>query len=127
MRFEERELPSYAEPISSTDLQEGEIYFSVNFVDDEMLIPTMETVVFIGKDLEPEDSGQVYFQDIDSYRSGVRYESATEEDYAEFFAGSESQVHHVFTFEKALEALMKCSLRRRSVGGDMAKPNASSP
>ncbi len=116
MRFEERELPSHAEPISSSDLREGEVYFSVNYVDDDMLLPTMETVVFIGRNLQPGDSGQVYFQDIDSYRGGVRYESATEEDYVEFSTGSENEVSHIFTYEKALEELMKCSLRRRRTG-----------
>jgi hypothetical protein len=111
--FEGRALKPYAEPVFVAELKEGNIYFAVNYVDEDMLIPTMETLVFIGRDLESGDSGSVYFQDIFSYRKGVRYGSTTEGDHAEFYAGSAKEVGHIFTFERALEALMSCSLRRR--------------
>jgi len=113
MRFEERELKSYAEPIAAEDLNEGSVYFALNYVDDDMLIPTMETVVYVGRDFEAGDSGVVYFQDIRSYREGIRYGTPTELNYAEFFCGSEREVSHIFTYERALEELMKCALRRR--------------
>ena len=71
MYFEGRELSASAEPVSSTELQPGEIYFAVNFVDNEMLIPIMETLVFIGRNLEPGDIGKIYFQGIESHREGV--------------------------------------------------------
>lgn len=111
----ERELPAHAEPLTAAEMKEGAVYFSVNYVDDKMLIPTIETLVFIGRDLEPDDSGQVYFQDIDSYQRGVRYEVADESDFARFSAGSENEVNHIFEYERALEELMRCSVRRRSL------------
>jgi hypothetical protein len=114
MRFESRELKPYAEPVSASALKEGSVYFSVNFVDEEMLIPVMEPVVFIGRNLAPNDAGRVYFQDIDSYRRGVRYSTAMEEDEPVFHSGSEDSMSHVFEFERALDVLMKCSLRRSS-------------
>lgn len=43
--FEGRELTSYAEPITSDELREGEVYFFVNYVDEALLIPTITTVV----------------------------------------------------------------------------------
>ncbi|HEV8580241.1 MAG TPA: hypothetical protein VGX68_14330 [Thermoanaerobaculia bacterium] len=116
MRFAERNLPPYAEPVSSSDLKEGSVYFAVNYADDRLLIPIMETVVFVGRDLEPSDSGQVYFQDINSYRRGVRFGAHTEGDYAQFSAGSEKEVNHIFRFQQALEELMRCSLRRQENG-----------
>lgn len=116
MRFEERELKPHAEPISALDLKEGVVYFSVNFIDDEMLFPVMEPLVFVGRDLEPGDAGAVYFQDMDSYRKGVRYGKAAETDYANFITGSEKDVHHFFEYERALETLMWCSVRRRKAG-----------
>lgn len=61
-------------PVSASELRVGEIYFAVNYVDTEMLVPTVETVVFIGRNLESEDAGQVYFQDIESNREGVAYD-----------------------------------------------------
>ncbi len=74
-RFETRELKSYAEPISASDLRKGSIYFFVNFIDEEMLVPTMQTVVYIGKNLERDYTDQVYFQDVESFNRGVTYES----------------------------------------------------
>jgi hypothetical protein len=114
MHYEARELNSYAEPVDPGSLQEGNIYFSVQFVDDEMLIPVMETWVFVGKGLEPEvDSDFFFFQDIGSYNEGIRYESATG-DEANFQVAKADGMKHIFEYEKALEVLMKCSLRRRN-------------
>lgn len=113
MKFEERTLTPHAEPITAQELEEGAIYFSVNYVDEALLIPTMETLVFIGRNLEPGDRGQVYFQDIDSYLRGVRYKAASKDDAARFSAGSEKEVSHIFQYERALEELMRCSVQRR--------------
>ena len=114
MKFEERELKRYAEAVSKDQLEVGSVYFFITYVDDQMLIPTMETVVFVGRNLEAGDVGQVYFQDIDSYRQGVRYSAPNpEEREAHCFTGSEDELGHVFDYEHALEELMKCSLRRR--------------
>lgn len=112
MLFEQRELKSYAEPISDRELQEESVYFFVNFVDEEMLIPTMETVVYVGKNLEADDVDQVYFQDIASFRRGVRYETAGEGDDAVFQSGSQHELGHVFEYEHALDVLLACSIRR---------------
>ena len=72
MRFDARDLKPYSEPILPSDLVEGAVYYSVGFVD-EMLVPIVETLVFIGRNLEPGDVGQSWFQDIASHRDGVRY------------------------------------------------------
>jgi len=119
MLFEQRELKSYAEPISEGELQEESVYFFVSFVDEEMLIPTMETVVYVGRNLEADDVDQVYFQDIASFRSGVRYESACEGDDAVFNSGSQNELGHVFEYEHALDVLLACSIRR---GKSMQQP-----
>ncbi len=116
MYFEARELKEYAEPVSAPELHEGEIYFAVNYVDEDMLIPVMETVVFIGRNLEPDDAGQVYFQDVHSYREGIRYGSDNGDELAKFQTGSENEVGHIFEFERALDELMKCSLNRKRRG-----------
>lgn len=110
MRFEERELKPYGEPISASELKEGSVYFSVTFVDDDMLIPVMETLVFVGK----SDEGLLQFQDVESYRQDVRYDSATDDDCATFFRCSGDQTKNIFEYERALDVLMQCSLRRRN-------------
>ncbi len=78
-----------------------------------MLIPILQPMVFVGKNLEPGDEGRVYFQDIHSYRRGVRYHSAGKDDDAEFLSGSEKETSHIFEYEHALDQLMLCSVRRK--------------
>lgn len=117
MRFEGRELKPYAEPVSASELREGQVYFSVNFFDDDMLVPDVRAVVFVGRNLEPQDEGKVYFQDFESYRQGARYVDAKGDFDARFEVGSEREVGHIFDYEHALDALMKCAIRRRKAEG----------
>ena len=114
MRFQERELKPYADPIPAGRLNEGSVYFFVNFADDDMLIPTLEPVVFIGRNLDPDDEGLVYFQDFDSYHQGIRYGSPPSKEQAIFHCGREDQTSHIFEFEQALEELMRCFIRRKN-------------
>jgi hypothetical protein len=39
MRFEAREIRSYAEPASAEELRAGEVNFAVNFGDLRLLVP----------------------------------------------------------------------------------------
>jgi hypothetical protein len=52
MRFEERELKPYAGPFPQEELKIGETYFAVLFLDDDGVVPLLETLVFIGRDRE---------------------------------------------------------------------------
>jgi hypothetical protein len=115
VRFEARDLKPYAEPMSADELVEGEVYFAVRFIDEEMLIPTIDTLVFIGRDLDLAGAGKLYFQDIDSYLQGVRYATASEDDGALFMTESAAKPW-IFRFEQALEQLLACSLRRKARG-----------
>jgi hypothetical protein len=119
MRFEERELQPYAEFVSMNTLSEGETYFSVRYVDDDMLIPFVETLVFIGRNLVDDDVGQTYFQDADSYRKGIRRGSASEDQQATFECYQQDQkgrINGIFEFDRALDELMRCALRRQRKG-----------
>jgi hypothetical protein len=77
-----------------------------------MLIPAMEPRVFIGRNLDVNDEGLVYFQNIDSYRQGIRYHSGANNRDSTFYSGKEGETNHVFEFERALDVLLRCSLRR---------------
>lgn len=113
MRFEERELKPYAEPVSAGELIEGSVYFSVGFVDDAMLIPQMETLVFIGKNLEEEPGDLYYFQDIRSYQASGRLDPKRSDGPATYFRCSVNELKGIYEFERLLEILMRCSLRRK--------------
>ena len=114
-RFE-RDLKPYAEPVTPSELQVGSIYFFVNFADEEMLTPTMATMIYIGENLESGDKNQVYFQDLDSFNRGVRYGDKDDANHALFQAGSENELGHVFDFDHALDVLLSCSMRRHGFG-----------
>jgi hypothetical protein len=103
MRFEERELKPYAEPVLPDQLQEGKVYFSVIFLDEDGLVPIMEPRVFIGSKAET-------FQDSHFYRRGIRFESPYADDEATFETGAG---RYMFEYERALDVLMACALRRR--------------
>jgi hypothetical protein len=113
MKLEELELAPYAQPVSQADLEEGRVYFSLIYADEAMLEPVMETLVFVGRDFEPGDSGQVYFQDILSYRAGVRFDSTGDNRHARFLAGSQEEVGAIFDYEQAVERLVACLKRRK--------------
>lgn len=115
MIFEARELKPYIETVRPENLVEGEAYFSVSFVDDGMLKPILFSLVFVGKNLDPEDKEKdidnYYFQDLCSYSSGVRYGTLTVEEPATFHTGD--IVNSIQHYEQALEVLLSCSVRRR--------------
>ena len=110
---DDRHLKPYAEPVLLSELREDTVYFAVNFVDEAMLIPTVEPVVFVGRNLSPEDEQTVYFQDAESFGRGVRYHSATDRDHAVFFQGSEDEINHIFTYARTLDVLWACADRRK--------------
>src|ERR1700750_2388117 len=110
LHFNGRELNPYAEPVSVVDLKEGQIYFSVNFIDEELLVPSVEPLVFIGRDLESGSIDKWFFQDAESYRQGIRYNSEDPDPPGTFYCGAEPK--HIFDYEHALNLLLLCSLRR---------------
>lgn len=56
IRFEARDRKPYSQPVTAKALEQGKVYFSVQFADDDMPIPIMETWVFAGRNLDPEDA-----------------------------------------------------------------------
>lgn len=113
IHFDGREFQPYPEPVTAAELKEGSVYFALNYVDDDMLVPVMDTRVFVGRNLEPHERGKVYFEDEGSYRNGVCYGAIEKDKRTPFYIESENALDHVFDFEHALDELMRCSLRRR--------------
>jgi len=115
IQFEGRELKSYAEPISADDLQEGNVYFSLQWADKEMLIPILEPLVFLGRPLNSKTGqGLLYFQSFESFQSGVRHHSGAGRQESDFHVRGPDDLKHIFEYERALDGLLKCSLRRRA-------------
>jgi hypothetical protein len=70
MMFGPMKVKQNGEPVKADELNVGETYFSVQFLDDAMLLPELEPVVFIGNDLGGDSEGESYFQDAQSYLAG---------------------------------------------------------
>jgi hypothetical protein len=115
MLFESRELNSYAEPVLAADLRVGEVYFIVQYVDDKLCVPIISPLIFLGNNLTAGDIDLLYFQDYESHAAGIRHESAREEEAVAFHVYSSNELNHIFEYERALDQLMKCSLRRRAL------------
>lgn len=113
MRFEQRELKPYAEPVSPIDLVVEQVYFAVQFADEGLLIPIVEPLIFIGRNLKRDDGDLLYFQKFESYSNGVRFDPSTGKNAREVHVRGPDDLKHIFEFEKALNELMSCSLRRR--------------
>jgi hypothetical protein len=69
--FEGRALKPYGEYVPNDQLIIGRVYFKLGFLDEDMVVPQMHPMVFIGRDLHEQLPG-LYFQDVESYFDGVR-------------------------------------------------------
>lgn len=118
MVTEGNEQEPWATPVSSDALIVGRVYFSLNYVDANMVTPVLDPWVFLGIDLSPGDHGRVYFQDADSYAQGVRIESAKDSE-ATLYVGSSGEVNHIFEFPNAVDELRRCAARRKKHNLDM--------
>jgi hypothetical protein len=93
-------------------LREGEVYFSVQFVDEQMHIPVVGTWVYGGKTFDYEiGEDRLISQDVEFYRQGIRH-GTDDESEGELQLQQQKYVNHIFEYERALEVLMNCSLRR---------------
>lgn len=118
--FEGRELTPWADGVAPDDLIAGEVYFSVHFIGEGMLVPVMETMEFLGEQVGEKGEALLRFQ-------YVSLPDIAEDAPPEVVAWAENPLHQgyvilprgtggIYTFETALEVLMGCSLRRRAEG-----------
>ena len=89
----------------------------MQFVDEELLVPILLPLVFVGRNLAESDVDLLYFQDYESVGQGLRYSSAAADESAEFHVFGPKDINHIFEYERALDGLMKCALRRRKFAG----------
>jgi hypothetical protein len=112
MRFEGRELKDYAEPVLPDQLQEGKVYFAVVFLDKDGLVPSVGPRAFIGTKAEPEGNKH-YFQDFACYRRGIPIDSPNADEEATLVTGAG---RCIFEYDRALDVLLACALRRQRDG-----------
>lgn len=110
MFFEGRVLKNHYTPVAPERLEIGKEYFDVSFIDHEMRVPLVRTLIFIGKGLSG-DPEYLYFQDATSYFDGIRHPDSVEKVGGGYWRFSTSALP-ICEFDVALEQLLLCSLRR---------------
>lgn len=116
IQFDQRDLPRAAEPVHSDQLSIGETYFNIAYADEAMTIPVMESLVYIGKNLDDDESDNLYFQDVESYRAGARItDPETDSSIGTLYAWPPGGLNSVFEFERGLEELLQCFIRRKNI------------
>ncbi|HKI87366.1 MAG TPA: hypothetical protein VKA53_11545 [Thermoanaerobaculia bacterium] len=113
MRFEAREIKPYIEPDPAEELEVGTVYFQLNYLNPDCLLPDITPWVYLGRDLNEGEDGALYFQDAASYRDGVRISDPDRREEAIFQLVQSDNQNVMYEFEKALEQLMRCSIRRQ--------------
>ncbi|MCA9233489.1 MAG: hypothetical protein KDA57_22815 [Planctomycetales bacterium] len=126
LTFPERAVARYATFVPSDELRVGCTYFRVTYLDDELRIPQLLPVTYLGRDLEAETPG-LYFQDSGSYLAGERYlEGDAPGSFPPYSSLSSAigspggwleviesaECSGVAEFEAALDVLLLCSLTR---------------
>ncbi|WP_057247161.1 hypothetical protein [Duganella sp. Root198D2] len=111
------ELKPYAEPIMANQLKQGEIYVMVSYVDSDMLVPELRTLIFLGRDVTNKSDDLLYFQDIGSYVDLGAFPKNLG-GQSELYHCRDNQLKNIFVIEKAIDELRRCSVRRQGRQSD---------
>ena len=112
IRFGPREFGPAAEPVTGDDLRNGVVYFALQFADPNLLVPIVEPLIFVGRNLRQNDTGSLYFHSFESYEGQVPAPTGRlGPDFQVYHLG---ETNHIFEYERALDELMRCAIRRKN-------------
>jgi len=98
-----------AREIKGSDLVVGEAYFILTYADAARVVPTIDSVVYIGQNLDGETNGSRYFQDAVSFLElgaypDIRNPSADEAE-ADLIVTEAEPPANIYTVEGLVKAL----------------------
>ena len=103
--------------VKPEQLEVGAVYFISGCVDRDMLVPFVQPMVFIGRNLaagDDADDRRWYFQDYESYRDGVRHHGGSgDRADAEFVVYPTDGDLSVHDLETVIARLGECLSRSR--------------
>ena len=82
----------------------------VTCFDDEMLIPEIKTLVYLGKNIENDKIGSYYFQDYESYKQIGAFPQ-NRQGCGEVFALPEKGLVNIRDLTGVIEFLRRCAER----------------
>ncbi len=100
-------------PISYRELVQGEIYYLVVFADESMKVPLMDTLIYLGEEKGNDGESLFLFQEYETYKAGLRIESAEAEDGVFFSAYAANEIKIIFKLEMAVKELERCLSRKK--------------
>ena len=100
--------------IIATELCEGSVYFMLQYVDDALSIPIVETVVFIGKNVygDGEKDNFYYFQDVESFKAVGAYPDNSQGEGNVFSLPEKAVATTIFTLDSLVDELGNVIARR---------------
>ncbi len=101
----------FAEPVRVSDLRHGGVYFMLNYFDDEMLVPDLKTLVYIGQDLKETTHGMLYFQDYDTFAEWGAFPNPNDGSGTVVRCMADN-INCIFELDKAIRILQQCQQRR---------------
>lgn len=109
-RVFKKELPSFAEPVTESDLVIDNAFFTISFIDDNGKdVPVVETLLL--KKIENIDDEKVYFfYELGFWDLHLNIDIKPENRFYKFTI---NQMSTLFTFDKAMNVLLNYSLEKR--------------
>ena len=101
-----------AKSVRASDLVKGATYFIVSYTDKDFLIPIIETLVFLGRNVRGEPNGKLYFQDAESYVHEGPYPQTTT-DQQELFTFPDHGLGSILELDETVEELQRCLARKQ--------------
>lgn len=105
-------MKARAQSVRPSELVKGSTYFMVSYVDDDLLIPIVEPMVFLGRSIHGDADGKLYFQNAESFTHHGPYPEATDGDQ-DVFAFPDEGLGSILNLDEAVEELQRCLARKR--------------
>lgn len=102
-------------PLDATKLKQGDICVSVSYLDEALLVPIVETFVFIGVDILNKGGNELFFQSAESYFSNGPYragDNSTDNKECLLVAPPDT-LSNMFDVQHASEVIERCAERWR--------------
>jgi hypothetical protein len=97
--------------VSAGALKEKSTYLMISFFDDDMFIPDVTTVIYLGKDIFGEGGSNHYFQDYETYM-----EAASPSAETGVIEAGEDSLMNFYDLDGAAALLAECAQLRRRKG-----------
>lgn len=101
-------------------LKPGAVCLTVAFLDEAMLVPVVETFVFLGRDLFADGDGRYYFEPAEAHFS-PRSRKQGSRRATGLLAPTAHGLSNIYDVAAACEVLKRCAARRKQTGSARRK------